>query len=166
MDIQLLTFHAFTRDGEMFVARQVESRTPTGGTGGSNARRTREQAYQAFRENAEALDAGELIEEVTDFVRKALPQAYGYPGKWAFVFSLPEETERGNTSFRKYVAASMSAGEKGVLHVDFHERAVAAAGNALQIFCQEHPDEACSAEEGYIRVRVTPPSPGRSYPKL
>lgn len=140
VDIRLMTFHVFERDGALFLARQVESTSPT--TPASQDPRTKasKQAnLEALRANATKLGVGAFLEEVAEHFDAKLP-AYQWPGKTRYSFSLTERTEQGRPSLRVYVAVALHWQAPGSLRVLFTRRAVDAAGSAMSSFRRQFHD--------------------------
>jgi hypothetical protein len=136
IDVQLLTFHVFQSDGKLFFARQDEIVAPPKPPRlGSNP--TKQDNQKALDIKAAQLQVADLLNEVFQFLSEGLPTAYSWPGKWSYVFSLRERTEKGNTSLRCYVSVYLGAKEPGVLQLVFQDRAVRAAGGALDSFCAD-----------------------------
>ena len=94
-EIQLLTFYGFRRDDQLFPAR--ESVTPKEHGPAS----TKERNLEALRGRAKELGLLDLLEQVRTFVEKGL-DAYCWPGKTAYSFSLQALTEEGRPTARSY----------------------------------------------------------------
>ena len=94
-EIQLLTFYGFRRDDQLFLAR--ESVTPKEHGPAS----TKERNLEALRGRAKELGLLDLLEQVRTFVEKGL-DAYCWPGKTAYSFSLQALTEEGRPTARSY----------------------------------------------------------------
>jgi hypothetical protein len=149
IDIQLLTFHAFRRGSETFIARQTETNEPTRvPTGGSQSKEENERALLKL---AEEMNCRSLLEEVAAFVDARL-HAYRWPGKTAYSFSLQERTAEGRPSLRAYLTLYVHLKRQGFVSLTLHERAVAAAGDSLAAFKQavphsvEPPDQTISLQ--------------------
>jgi len=139
IDVQLLTFHVFQSDGKLFFARQDEMVTQkkTTGAGGSQGKQDNLKILSA---NAAQLDVADLLEQVFQSLSENLPAAYSWPGKWSYSFSLPERTERGSPTQRSYVNVYLNGKEPRTLQLVFQDRAIRAAGRALETFCGEFKD--------------------------
>ena len=66
IDIQLLTFHAFKKDGQLFIARQMETNEPARQPGGGGP--TKEENQRHLRQLAEQKRCWDLLEEVAQFI--------------------------------------------------------------------------------------------------
>ena len=133
IDIQLLTFHAFRRDGNLFLARQVETVAPAAARD-RIAAPTKEGNRKILHESAEALGVKDLLEEVAAFINDRIP-AYCWPGKTAYSFSLQEKTSEGRPTFRSYVTLYLNPKEPGSLTLMMPPRAAALAAEAIDQFC-------------------------------
>jgi hypothetical protein len=142
VDIQLLTFHAFEKDGQIFIARQIEIMSPTGrGTGRRGSHRsTRETNLQTLQKEAASLGAEIFLDEVAGFLNDLLP-AYQWPGTTSYSYSLTERTDQGRASLRVYVALRLNYKEPGALHIVLPERAIEAAGSQLKTFREKFNKE-------------------------
>lgn len=134
IDIQVLTFHAFRRDGQLFLAKQVETMAPTtresvpASTGYSKASNT---AFVTAK--AQELHVAELLEAVRAFLHDRLP-AYEWPGKYVCSFSLLERTESGRPSYRVHVSIGMAEGKPHRLNLIITQNAFDAAPEAVTAF--------------------------------
>lgn len=131
IDIQLLTFHAFSKGGEVFIARQVETKAPARPP--SSAAPTKEDNQRHLRQLAEEMKCWDLLESAARFIDERLP-AYKWPGKSAYSFSLQDRTAGGRPSLRAYVTLYVHRKQKGFVSLTLTERAIAAAGEGLTRF--------------------------------
>ena len=132
IEIQLLTFHGFTHEGKLFLARQVESIAPTPTTN----RATKERNQAVLHEAAEQLGVKEFLEEVASFIEARMP-GYRWPGKTAYSFSLPEKTSEGRPTLRSYATLYLDTKQRGSLLLTLMPRAVKIAGDAVNQFCAD-----------------------------
>jgi metal-sulfur cluster biosynthetic enzyme len=153
IDMQLLTFHAFRRDGQLFLAKQIETTAPVcRDTGGKTTRVTKETNLAFFTAKAEELKVTELVDKVKQFFRDRLP-AYEWPGKYSYSFSLMEKSERGNPTYRVYVSVGLHDGKPGKLTVTFTQNACQVAQETLNEFQAAHPKVA-KMNEKYQQLEV------------
>lgn len=125
IDVQLLTFHAFRSDGQLLLARQVESDLPSK-VGRESSGPTKEENRQVLLELAEQQGVRSLLSEVADSIQGMLPKGtYRYPGKTAYSFGLPERTEEGRPTLRAYVTVYVNRHERGKLQLVLSPRATA-----------------------------------------
>lgn len=136
IDIQLLTFHAFTKGGEVFIARQVETKAPTRPP--SSTAPNKEDNQRNLHRFAEEMKCLELLESVARFTDERLP-AYKWPGKSAYSFSLQDRTAEGRPSLRAYVTLYVHRKKKGFVSLTLTERALTAAGEGLARFQEAVP---------------------------
>ena len=162
IDIDLLTFNAFKHEGLLFLAREVETSSQIGRhqrTGGD----TKEERLRVLLESAASLGAEDLLEDVRQFIGQRAAQAYQYPGKTAYSFSLPETTDEGKESWRTYVAAYLNSKKEGTLLLRFTPRAVQAADDAANDF-RSSVTEAQDAKHGSFALEV--PLTRQSWPEI
>jgi hypothetical protein len=136
IDIQLLTFHAFKKGGEVFIARQIETKKPVTTTPGGAA--TKEDNQRHLHQLADEMKCRSILEDIARFIDERLP-AYKWPGKSAYSFSLQERTAEGRPSLRAYVTLYVHRKQKGFVSLTLTDRAMAAAGDALARFREAVP---------------------------
>ncbi len=130
VDIQLLTFQAFQRGDEVFLARQVETVEPRTKSGGKRAG-TKVENRRALEELAQEYGVLSLLLEVADFVSEQMPSAYRWPNKTCFAFSLSDVTEEGKPTARSYGALWVDLEARGQLNFTLSDHAIAAAGEKV-----------------------------------
>ena len=89
---------------------------------------TKEGNLEALRGRAREFGLLELLEQVRTFVEKGL-DAYCWPGKTAYSFSLQEVTAEGRLSARSYATLYVMQTPTPGLSLCFYPRATAAAGS-------------------------------------
>lgn len=128
-DIQLLTFQAFKKGTEIFLARHVEtverSKHQVSAAGGTKA--GNRQILEQLAANHGVRD---LLIEVADFVEPKI-LGYRWPGKTAFTFSLQETNDQGRPALRAYALLAVDQSTKGRLLFSLVPRAVEAAPAAV-----------------------------------
>ena len=129
IDIQLLTFHGFRQGGHLFLARQVETKSPV--RVGSTQALTKEGSRIRLHALAREMEALELLEDVADLVGARMPSAYRWPGKTAYSFSLQELTSEGRPTLRSYVTLYVHQKRKGCVSLTFSPSAFAVAPAAF-----------------------------------
>jgi hypothetical protein len=155
IQISLLTFNAFNRDGALFLARQVESVDPSSGPSNvASTSQTKESNLQALRANAAKLGVGDFIQQVADFIGQRIP-AYRWPGKTTYAFSLTEHTDKGKPTLRVYVNLSLNWTKKGSLTLLLQDRAVRVLGEDSDLIATELKDRAKKNKWGQIEVTLT-----------
>ena len=159
VNIALLTFNAFRRDGNLFLARQVESTAPT--TPPSPVAQSKESNLQILKANAQKAGVGALIDEVADYIEKRVP-AYRWPGKTTYAFSLTEHTEQGRPSLRVYLNVSLLYNKSGVINLVFQERAVKALGEQIDALLAAFPGAAKRNKYNQIEVQIN----AKSWPDV
>ncbi len=137
-NIQLLTFHAFERDGEMLIARHVETSPPRMPAGDVATKQTNQRALTELAKSQGAL---ELLEDTARFVADRLP-AYQWPSKTGYTFSLSEKTSEGRPTGRAYVILRVHPRRRATLTLSLPPRTVEVAGVEAEALCEELSDVA------------------------
>ena len=154
-EIQLLTFYGFRRDGRLFLAR--ESVTPNVGRlpGEHGAVATKEGNLEALQGRAREFGLLDLLEQVRTFVAKGL-DAYCWPGKTAYSFSLQAVTDEGRPTARSYATLYVMQTPTPGLSLCFYPRATEAAGSEATAAFDTAVHGAESQSKSYaLEVRVT-----------
>jgi len=152
IQISILTFNAFNRDGSLFLARQVESIDPNITSQTSvPGRQTKEGNLQVLRANATKLGVGDFIKEVADFIEERTP-AYRWPGKTNYAFSLTEYTDKGKPSLRVYINLSLNWSKRGSLTMLVHDRAVQVLGDSLDRLLADLKERPNKNRSGQIEI--------------
>lgn len=155
IQMSLLTFNAFNRDGALFLARQVESVDPSvSSSSAGSTSQTKEGNLQALRTNAVKLNVADFIHEVADFIAQKIP-AYLWPGKTTYAFSLPEHTDKGKPTLRVYINLSLNTSKKGSLRLLLQDRAVRVLGSDLDTITTELKDRPKKNKGGEIEFQLT-----------
>ena len=134
IEIQLLTFHGFTHEGKLFLARQIESIAPTPTRNSA----TKESNQAVLHEAAERLGVKAFLEEVASFIEARMP-GYRWPGKTAYSFSLQEKTSEGRPTLRSYATLYLDTKQPGSLLLTLMPRAVKVAADDVNQFCADVP---------------------------
>ena len=124
---------AFRSDDQLFLARQIESLPPKPPRVVTRA--TKDSNLQTLLENARELGIDDLLTEAAAFVQNSIPGGYCWPGKLAYAYYLQETTDDDTPTSRSYVALSVKKNEPGRLTLTLRRRAVNAAGQAADEFC-------------------------------
>ena len=124
VDIQLMTFHAFSEDGKLFLARQIESDSPKQ----PPVVTIKESNLKALHDTAKSLGVDEFLTQTAQFIEARLG-GYCWPGKQSYSFSLPP-------SWHTYTALYVLPKKPGSLALAFPPRAAKCAADAVEEFCQ------------------------------
>lgn len=130
VDIHILTFHAFHKEGKLFLAKHVES-TIAKDMGSISQGVTKKTNQDILNANAEQLRVKDFLETVKSYFREQLT-AYEWPGRTSYSFSLFEKTESGNPTYRVYVSVYLDFSNPGFLIVILQKNAVEAAPHELE----------------------------------
>jgi hypothetical protein len=135
VQIELLTFHAFQSEGQLFLARQVE----TAPVRPAHRWPTKEENLQVLHQSARDLGVVDLLEEVASFITDNVP-GWKWPGKTAYSFGLRARTAEGNLTTRCYVRLDLNPNHPGALTLVLYKRALEAASREAEQFQNAYPD--------------------------
>ena len=124
LDISLTTFHGFKKDGDTFLARQVEVQSKPSAT---TTAVTKKSNLEKLKGKVEDLGVADYYYDLSAFFRDKLPAAYEWPNIGGYSYYLPELTETGTQSNRVYVALYIHDLKPGRTQIYLHPRAVLAA---------------------------------------
>jgi len=129
IDISLITFHGFKRNGNTLLARQVEveGREAPGVTGA-----TKKDNLAKLKQKLSNLGIGSYYSDMANFFCEQL-SAYEWPNP-GFAYALPELTESGSESYRVYVSLYIHDSQPGKVEIRLHPRAVEAASESFTNF--------------------------------
>lgn len=121
LDVSLITFYGFKRDGKVLLARQldVEAKPPPGGS-------QKTANADKLRQRIKRLAVDQYYPAIAKFFQDRLTAAYEWPNPSGFTYYLPELTESGNQSNRAYVSLYLNDSKRGMVQVYFHARATEA----------------------------------------
>jgi len=145
VNMSLITFHAFERDGQVFLARQVELAEPERI---ESPKYTKEQNLEAMKALAREKDAETLVLSAAAYIREQVPSAYEYPVRSGFSYSLSEQTDEGKPTYRVYVSLYVASSLQRTIQVVFQQRAIDAAQEGFHGFQKAVLDK--------LRIEKTP----------
>jgi hypothetical protein len=122
LDVSLITFYGFRRDGKVLLARQldVEAKPPVTSSGQKTSN------VEKLRERTNRLAVGPYYSIIAKYFQERLTAAYEWPNPTGFTYYLPELTESGNQSNRAYVSLYLHDSKRGMVQIYFHARAIEA----------------------------------------
>ena len=154
LDIQLLTFHAFRRGDQLFLAKQIETTIPISrDERGRTQRATKDSNLAFLNSKAEELQVSDLLEKIKVFFRERLP-AYEWPGKYSYSFSLMEKTDKDKPTYRVYVSVYLHEGKPRQVTLIFTQNALEVARNELESLPNDHPKIA-RINEKYQQIELS-----------
>lgn len=116
IDIELLTFHAFRLDEQLFLARQTETIPPAPSRSAGSSKAEMRQILMAYAREHQCAD---LLDQVAEFIEDHLKESYRWPNKTSYSFSLPEVTDEGRPTQRNYVTLYVDPDSRGAVLVTF-----------------------------------------------
>lgn len=119
IDISLITFYGFEKDGNIFLARhlEVESKPPFATT------RTKMNNLEKLQMRVKDLHVGDYFYEMSAFFRNQLA-AYEYPNPGGYSYSLSDISESGSPTYRVYIALYLSDPHPGRVEIAIYPRAI------------------------------------------
>lgn len=129
LDISLITFYLFDKEGRRFLARRVHvegGTSPTSPSSGYN----RADNLRSLRDLASRLRMTDFMDSVHKFLSETLGGCYWYPGRTGYSYMLVERTEAGTSSNRQYASLYIQGTAPPSLQLSLHNRAVDAAGES------------------------------------
>ena len=117
VDLSVITFHGFCRDGETLLARQIEV-SPDGGNPHPHATTTAEKR-QALRYYLKEHDYEQLFDRVRNDIREHLPQQgpWEQTGKKGISFRFMDLGPNGSKSWKSYFGVQAGYLEEGTYSV-------------------------------------------------
>lgn len=154
IDIELLTFHAFRLDEQLFLARQTESVPPSAARSSGPSKADMHQTLLAY---AREHRCAELLGKVADFIEDHWEESYRWPNKTSYSFSLPELTDEGRPTQRNYVTLYVDPDRQGAVLVTFRPLARDLVPELLDELVERCPQaEALEAQWVVAQLRVEP----------
>ena len=151
VDVALLTFNAFNQDSSLFLARQIESVSPSPANIKRSRSQNKERNLQALNAFASQLGVAEFMNEVANFVEQKIPVAYKYPGKTGFSFYLHEYLGRPK---RVYVTVSLDQQSNCPLYIYFYKRAVYDINDVISLLTDAFENQCSVIESGDFKFSI------------
>lgn len=131
VDISLITFYAFKKEEQMFLAKQVEIELQEKETTQKHTY-TKESNEESLKMLAEKIHAAKILEKITNLIRDKMVSAYEWPGKTGRSFALVEKTDEGRPTYRVYLSLYLFENCPYSVQLYFQPRAVEAAGETFE----------------------------------
>jgi hypothetical protein len=147
VNITLITFNAYKKDGELLLARLIETEKEDNGPRPVN-RLTKSETLAVLKELSESIGSAELINIVGKYLRNHL-QAYEKPSKTGLSYSLVETAESGLPSYRVYISVYISESKPGQVQLVFQKRAIQAAKNNFEEFKNRYSERFFESHGNY-----------------
>ncbi len=138
LDISMITFHGFKKGDTVFLARQVEKISDGGPS--PQPKYTKAENIEALKELSIRIGANRLLEKMANLFRKEIQEAYEWPSRSGYSYSLTEQTDQGNPSYRVYVSVYVSEQRREQVQLVFQQRAVQVAKEEFEKLRTEHPE--------------------------
>jgi hypothetical protein len=123
IDINLITFYAFEKDNQLFLARQFDIE--------SNIDKTQSQKYSysktanlaSLKELANKTNSTDILERLSKIISEEIPQIYKYPLKTGYSFSFSEKTEKGTPTYKVYLNLFLNESYSNSIQIYLQNRA-------------------------------------------
>ncbi len=126
MDISLLTFHGFSYDGKIILAKQVEVERPDDSGYQPTRRRRRVAEYgEQLDKSIQSFGVRQFFEDARDMFQKDWTESRYRPGVHGLNIRLPYRTESGRLSYRPYARIDVPEDGGGVVVLVFYPLAIA-----------------------------------------
>lgn len=151
VDISLITFYAFRKGEQVFLAKQVEVELQENEV-------THKQSYTkvANEENLKRLavkiNAEGILNQVSSLIRTEMLSAYEWPGKTGRSFSLVEKTDEGRPTYRVYISLYLAENRPNSVQLVIQPRAVEAAGETFIEIKEKHKGIIQDAKNGFYYI--------------
>ena len=130
VDISLMTFYAFKKEEQMFLAKQVEVELQEKETTQKHTY-TKESNEESLKRLAERIHATEILEKITNLIRNEMVSAYEWPGKTGRSFALVEKTDEGRPTYRVYLSIYLAENRPNSVQLYFQPRSIEVAKEAF-----------------------------------
>lgn len=148
IDISLITFHSFDKEGKVFLAKQVEVKGGIPGTPG-----TKKDNLEKLQQRVAKLGLASFYYKVAAFFRDKLV-AYEWPNAGGYSYYLLELTEAGSESNRVFLSLYLYDTQPGKTKIQIHQRAVLAAGKGFTDFRTKLGSKAKIRPDGSAEIWV------------
>jgi hypothetical protein len=153
INISLITFQAFVRDGKTFLAKRVEVEDK-GPISGIQQRSTKTENLKSLKALAEKMGVAELLDSMSTFFRgkfQGLAQNEFF-NKNSYSYSLREKTDSGAPSYRVYLGLYLDERKPGIVNLIFQERAREAAEDSFNRLCDEPQSKFTRATNAWYAI--------------
>jgi hypothetical protein len=148
IDVSLITFYGFEKDGKTFLAKQieVEAKEPTVGA-------TKKDNLAKLQQKAVSLKVGDFYFKMASFFREQL-SAYEWPNPGGYAYAFSEITDTGSESYRVYVSLYIYDYHPGKVEVRIHPRAIEAALDGFGSFKKTLADQIKIRADGGAEIWI------------
>lgn len=153
LDISLITFYGFEKDGNAFLARQleVEANPPPD----DRTTPTKKGNLEKLQKKVQDLRVNEYYYEISNFFRNQL-SAYEWPNPSGYSYYLVELTESGAQTNRVYISLYLSDQNPGKVNIYIHPRALNyVTTEAIWSLKESLGDSIKSKKDGAIEIWVS-----------
>jgi hypothetical protein len=149
LDISLITFYGFEKDGKAFLARQleVEAKPPII----DSATPTKKGNLEKLQKKVQDLKVDDYYYEMSNFFRNQL-SAYEWPNLSGFSYYLVELTESGASTNRVYISLYLSDPNPGKVKIYLHPRAIEVLSDTFITMKDKLGDRVKIRKDGAVEI--------------
>jgi len=151
VDISLITFYAFRKGDQVFLAKQVEVELQEKEATQKHTY-TREANEESLKRLAEKTNTTELLEKLTGLIRKEMTSAYEWPGKTGRSFAFVEKTDEGRPTYRVYLSLYLYESRPESVQLFFQPRAIDAAKEAFDNLRNNYKEFVSDTKSGCLYI--------------
>lgn len=152
LDITIVTFHAFKKDNNLFLARTERTERKVNIT----PKYTKESNLEYLRVLTKELKVSDLLKEVTSFFKNQWGGAYEYPLKTGYSYSFVETTEKGTPSYRAYASIYLERKKPKTVRLLFQKRAVEVAQESFKELFSKYSNKFNYDKHGGVFTYIKP----------
>jgi hypothetical protein len=152
LDISLITFYGFEKDGNNFLARQleVEAKPPIV----DSATPTKKGNLEKLQKKVQDLQVEDYYYNISNFLRNQL-SAYEWPNQSGFSYYLVELTESGAQTNRVYISLYLSDLNPGKVNIYRHPRAIEISKDTFLSVRENLGDQVNIRKDGAIEIWIS-----------
>ena len=147
VDISLITFYAFKDENQTFLAKQVEVESKSYEL---PLTATKKNNIAILKQKVNKFNVGGYYYDIAELIRKNLPYAYEWPNPGGYSYGLPEVTETGKQSSRRYIAIYLQDNRFGSVQIFIHNRSIDIAKEEIKEIKEKYQSSISNWSEGIL----------------
>lgn len=151
VQISLITFYAFKKNQQIFLAKQVEIE-PQEKEVIQKQTYTKESNEENLRRLAARINATNILERVSSLIRENMISAYEWPGKTGRSFALVEKTDEGRPTYRVYISVYLAENHPNSLQLVFQQRAIEGLEDLFLSLREKHKELVLDKKHDTIHI--------------
>lgn len=156
VNISLVVFQAFERDGGIFLAKRIEVEEKLSESG-IQQRYTKSENVKILDAMAEKLGVTELLKSMKEFFRSQLRDSIynEFVLRTGYSYGLREQTEEGSPTYRVYFGLYLDSRKPGTVCVLFQKRACESAPDSFNKLLSDKIISEAESKWYFLRAMVT-----------